>query len=104
MCGKRLLLRACVGVLTFTLGWAGAVLTGTAHSPGFQHAPRVVFELAPPRSIDPRRLPPPPGSLGDGARHCRMHPAFEWCEVPPDVIGDEFNVPATPPPPRPPAR
>ncbi len=104
MCARRLLLRACIGVLTFILGWAGAVLTGTTHYPGHRFAPRLVInEVARPCALDPQQLPPS-GSLGYGARRDHMHPAFEWREVSPDVFDDEFNVPAPPPPPRPPAR
>lgn len=104
MCGRRLLLRACIGVLTFMLGWAGAVLTGTAHYPGYRFAPRLVInEVARPHAIAPS-LPPPADSFEHRRRHCQMHPAFEWREVSPDVFNDEFDVPAPPPPPRPPAR
>ena len=104
MCARRLLLRACIGVLTFMLGWAGAVLTGTAHYPGRWFASRVVInEVARPHAID--SLPPqPPGSFDQRRRHSQMHPAFEWQKVSPDIIDEEFDVPAPPPPPRPPAR
>ncbi len=103
MCGRRLLLRACIGVLTFMLGWAGAVLTGTAHYPGHLFASRVVVRVAQPRAIDPL-LPPRADSFDHSKRHCQMHPAFEWRNVSPDVFDKEFDVPAPPPPPRPPAR